>query len=338
MTAADRARRFATWAAAVTRPPTATPPTVPWAPGGPRPGQGAPTGPAYGPAHGPGATGPGATRPGAIGPGSAAPGSSGPGAVGPGAGAVGGPGVGAPGPTSPGAGGTGLRELTGSARRWATERAAELKVALGPDPARLHARRLERAHRSTRAQSYAAGGVGLATAAAVPLAGLGPVVYAGGGLTAVVAGGAALAGMELRRLRRMPPPPPKPARPPRDSPARGPLDRLAERERALHDLLAHLGDAADEPRRVATAAAQRLRGLGARLTAVHQAHRTAGGLDEAVDALRARLVAGVEAYAALVVAAADAVAADAGLHPPVELQEATDALAGLAAGLRDVAA
>ena len=219
----------------------------------------------------------------------------------------------------------------------AVERAAELKVALGPDPAKVHARRLQRAHRSARAQSYAAGGVGLATAAAVPLAGLGPVVYAGGGLTAVVAGGAALAGMELRRLRRLPPPPPKPPRPPRDSPARGPLDRLAERERALHDLLGHLGEAADEPRRVAAGAAQGLRALGARLTAVHQAHRTAGGLEEAVAALRSRLAAGVEAYAALVVAAADAVAADAALTALPALEAATETLAGYAAALREVA-
>jgi hypothetical protein len=38
-----------------------------------------------------------------------------------------------------------------------------------------------------------------------------------------------------------------------------------------------------------------------------------------------------------VVAAADAVAADAGLRTPAPLQDATDALAGLAAGLRALA-
>ncbi len=285
---ADRARRFAAWAAAVARPPTSTPPTVPW------------TGPGGRPELGTG----GATPP-------------------------------------PAPAGSGLRELSGLAGRWALQRAAELRVTLGPDPAKLHARRLERTRRSARAQSYAAGGAGIATAVAVPVAGLGPVVYAGGGLTAVVAGGAALAAMELRRLRRLPPPPPKPVRPPRDSPARAPLDRLAERERALHDLLSHLGDAADEPRRVATDAARGLRELGVRLTAVDRARRATPGteLDAAVAALAARLHDGVEGYAALVVAAADAVAADTGLRAPdLRLQEATDALAGFAAGLRDLAA
>jgi len=243
---------------------------------------------------------------------------------------------------SAGAGATRVsRELADAAWRWAAERAADLRVAWGPDPARQHAKRLRHARRSTRLQSYAAGGLGAVSAAAYPLIGLEPVVVAGGGLAAVAAGGATLAGMELRRLRRLPVPPPKAARPPRDSPARAPLDRLAERERALHDLLSHLGEAADEPRWVAADAARGLRELGARLSAVDRARRATRGtdLDAAVAVLAARLHDGVESYAALVVAAADAVAADARLRAPdLRLQEATDALAGLAAGLRDIAA
>jgi hypothetical protein len=71
---------------------------------------------------------------------------------------------------------------------------------------------------------------------------------------------------------------------------------------------------------------------------VHRAQRVSGGLHDAVDALRRQLDAGIAAYDALVVAAADAVAADAGLRMPAPaLQEATDTLAGLAAGLRAVA-
>jgi hypothetical protein len=221
---------------------------------------------------------------------------------------------------------------------WAAGRAAEAVRTLGPDPAKKHAKRLRRAERSVRFRSLSAGGLGAVSLVAVPAVGLEPAVLAGGGLAAVVAGSAALAGIELRRLRRLPAPPPRPARPPRDSPARGPLDRLRTQESELHGLLVHLGDAAEEPRRVAAVAAHGLRELGVRLTAVDRAQRAAGGLEHAVTALAGQLHAGLAAFDALVVAAADAVAADAGLRGAVSLREATDALAGLAAGLRDVAA
>jgi hypothetical protein len=294
--AADRARRLAAWAAAVSRAPTSTPPTVPWE-GPRRPGAGArdlPPGRRPDPA----------------------------------------------GPAGAGVGGE-LRELRDAGVRWAGDKAAELRDAWRPDPAKVHAKRLRKAGRTARARSWTAGGLGAASAAAYPLVGLEPVILAGGGLSAVVAGGAVLAGRELRRLRALPVPPPRAPRPPRDSPAREPLDRLAGRERALHELLAHLGDAGTEPRLVAADAARGLRELGARLSAVDRARRAtgAGDLDAAVAGLTARLHAGVEAYAALVVAAADAVAADSHLRAPdLRLQEATDALAGLAEGLRELAA
>jgi hypothetical protein len=173
-----------------------------------------------------------------------------------------------------------------------------------------------------------------------------------GGATAVIAVGAVGAGLRLRTLQRTPvPPTPAPRVPamrlPRDSPARHPLDRLAERERVLTGLLAHLGPAAAEPSAVAADAAAELRDLGARTVAVHQARRGApagavAGLDAAVAVLVDQLEAGVAAYDALVVAAAEAVAAEATLHAgdPVlllRLTEATDSLAGLADGLRQVA-
>ncbi len=220
------------------------------------------------------------------------------------------------------------------------------------DPVRRHAKQVRRVRRKVAAETTVAGGLG----ALALTAGIGPgldVVEVGLGGAAAVVGMAALgAAGRLRELRRNPPAarsaarPARLPRPPRDCPSRGPLDRLAERERALAGLLAHLGPAGDESRAVAASAAVALRDLGARTSAVHQARRgagpaAAGGLDTAVAALVERLEAGVAAYDALVVAAADAVAAAATLQAgdPVlllRLTEATDSLAGLAAGLREV--
>jgi hypothetical protein len=208
-----------------------------------------------------------------------------------------------------------LGELVAAGREAVAERLAELGRG---DPARAHAKRLRRARRRLHARATVAVGfaglTGAAVAASAP-----EVAEVGLGAGAVLVGAAAVkAGRRLGRLRREPPPPRRPARPPKDSPARPPLDRLATQEQTLHALLAHLGEAAVEPRRVAAAAASGLRELGARLTAVHRAHRVSGGLHDAVAALREQLDAGITGYAP-------------------SLQEATDALAGLAAGLRAVA-
>jgi hypothetical protein len=228
-----------------------------------------------------------------------------------------------------------LAELVVAGREAVAERLAELGQ---PDPARKHAKQVRRAERKVRVQTtVAVGFAGLTGVAAVASAP--EVADVGLGAVALLAGAAAVrAGRRLSGLRRQPPPPPRSARPPKDSPARSPLDRLAAQEQTLHVLLGHLGEAAAEPRRVAASAAAGLRDLGARLTAVHRAHRVSGGLHDAVEALRRQLDAGIAAYDTLVVAAADAVAADAGLRTPApSLQEATDSLAGLAAGLRAVA-
>ena len=228
-----------------------------------------------------------------------------------------------------------VAELVATGREALVERLAELGRG---DPARAHAKRIRRARRRLHTRATVAVGfaglTGAAVAASAP-----EVAEVGLGAGAVLVGVAAVrAGRRLGTLRRRPAPPPRPARPPKDSPARSPLDRLATQEQTLHTLLAHLGEAAAEPRRVAAGAAAGLRELGARLTAVDRAHRVSGGLHDAVAALRRQLDAGIAAYDALVVAAADAVAADAGLRTPApSLQEATDTLAGLAAGLRAVA-
>ncbi|HEY6747208.1 MAG TPA: hypothetical protein VI357_16000 [Mycobacteriales bacterium] len=335
MAAADRSRRLATWAAAVARAPIATPGTVPWDrarpwdPPGTQPG--------------------GATRWGPV-PGSAAPDAA-PGGARPGLGPDGT--AGGRGGTSAGPGrsaaygaervgrGIGevarreLGELVTAGREAVAERLAELGR---PDPARTHARRVRRTTLKARLDAGVAFGfaavTGVAVAASSPEA-----AEAGLGVVTVAAGWQAVrSGRRLRSLRRAPAPPARAVRAPKDSPARAPLDRLARQEQVLHQLLTHLGEAADEPRRVAASAAAGLRELGARLTAVDRAHQLSGALDAAVAGLREQLEAGLASYDALVVAAGDAVAADAGLRTYPRLEEATDALAGLAAGLRALTA
>jgi hypothetical protein len=126
------------------------------------------------------------------------------------------------------------------------------------------------------------------------------------------------------------------------------MDRLAEREKVLADLFGHLGAGADSACAVAADAAAALRVHAARVTSVDQARRGAppdsrASLDTAVAGLRGQLDAGVAGYDALVVAAADALSASASVEAgdkvlAARLQDATDELAGLAAGLRDVTA
>jgi hypothetical protein len=182
---------------------------------------------------------------------------------------------------------------------------------------------------------------------AAPGIDLGEVFW--GTTTVVVGVGAAGAGRRLWRLEHMTPPaaPPRPAPlPPAGSAARAGLERLAEREWVLAGLLAHLGSAADDPRLVAADAAAALRKHGARVAAVEAARRVAppesrAGLDAAVAVLVRQLDDGVAGYDALVVAAADAVSASASLQAgdallAYRLTDATEALAGLARGLREV--
>lgn len=268
-------------------------------------------------------------------------------------------------PGAPGAGGgpegagrPGLltaRELAGSALARVADAVEDGLAAMAArrDPGRAQQRRVRRAQRKLGLESAVTGGFGVVAVTAGVAPGWTVAEVAFGGAAAVVGVAAVGTARRLRELRRQPLPAPRPRdlprppRPPRDCPARGPLDRLAERERALAGLLTHLGTAADEPRVVAVDAAAGLRELGARTTAVDRARRGAPpasrpGLDAAVEVLLRQLEAGVAAYDSLVAAAADAVAASATLQAgdPVlllRLTEATDSLAGLAAGLRAVA-
>lgn len=339
--AADRSRRLATWAAAVARVPTATPGTVPWdgahpwAPGTP-PGGATRRRPRPADASLPPGDAAGA-EPGGV-PGGATRWTAPPASAGAGRDGDTGAGVGAAGSGRPGLADVARREL-GELVVAGKEAVAERLAELGRgDPARMHARRVRRTQVKARLDAGVAFGfaavTGVAVAASSPEA-----AEAGLGLVTVAAGWQAVrSGRRLRTLRRAPTPPGRAVRAPKDSPARPLLDRLARQEQALHQLLTHLGEAAVEPRRVAAGAAAGLRELGARLTAVDRAHRLSGRLDAAVAGLREQLEAGLASYDALVVAAGDAVAADAGLRAYPRLEEATDALAGLAQGLRALSA
>ncbi len=172
-----------------------------------------------------------------------------------------------------------------------------------------------------------------------------------GGATALVAVSTVTAGARWYQLERLPLPlpaaAPPPELPPPSSAARVPLERLANRERALGELLALLGAAADEVAAEAGQAAMTLREYGARLRAVEAARdgaegEAAAGLDAAVGTLRQRLEEGVSAYDRLVTVAAEAVSAgSAGSLDAIavrRLEDAADTLAGLARGLREVRA
>jgi hypothetical protein len=165
--------------------------------------------------------------------------------------------------------------------------------------------------------------------------------------TAVAAAEAALAGRKLRKLRRVPEPlSAAGVLPPRSSAARPAMERLAERERVLAGLAVHLGPSAASTCAVATDAAGALYTHAARVTAVDQARRGARGparheLDKALTGLLRQLDEGVARYDELVLAAAAAVSASASFQAgdqvlAARLVDATDALAGLAAGLRHV--
>ncbi|WP_106176989.1 phage shock envelope stress response protein PspM [Prauserella shujinwangii] len=180
-----------------------------------------------------------------------------------------------------------------------------------------------------------------------------------GAITAAVVFGTLTvrSGLKLRTLNRTEVPvstaPPK--LPPPGSAAREPMERLAESEASLTELLRQLTVPApgapaavpevsvEDARATATEAAATLRGLAARIQAVERARDTASAadrpaLESAVHALREQLDDGVEGYAGLVAAAGRAVAASSGGVQPAKdsLTDATDRLAGLALALREL--
>jgi hypothetical protein len=177
---------------------------------------------------------------------------------------------------------------------------------------------------------------GTAAVAAVPATG------GTGTLLLTVAGaGAARAGLAVRRLLAPPPVPPRPS-----APSLGPapvphprsagfaavrrLEQVRTDLQRLLPLVAPVGrDAAEEAWAAAAEADAALRWQAARLAAA-EPYR---GVDEA---LLATLLDGVSAQERLVQAVADLVTASADPHAAGRLQDVTDRLCGLAAGLREV--
>ncbi|MFI7676690.1 hypothetical protein [Actinophytocola sp. NPDC049390] len=145
---------------------------------------------------------------------------------------------------------------------------------------------------------------------------------------------------------------PRPAMPPRESAAYEPMQRLAEAEDALTQLVRQLAgtdgapasvpfDSVAHAEQTGAEAAQALRAVAAQLAAVELARDHAppmerGPLIEGVRRLREQLDEGLNGYRSLVAAAGRVVAASSSAGPKQELAEATDHLAGLAVALREL--
>lgn len=145
---------------------------------------------------------------------------------------------------------------------------------------------------------------------------------------------------------------PRPVMPPRESAAYEPMQRLAEAEDALAQLVRQLAGTEGAPAAVpvesvahaeqtGAEAAQALRAVAAQLAAVELARDHApamerGPLIDGVRRLREQLDEGLNGYRSLVAAAGRVVAASSSAGPKQELAEATDHLAGLAVALREL--
>ncbi|GAB2958408.1 hypothetical protein LWP59_11145 [Amycolatopsis acidiphila] len=185
------------------------------------------------------------------------------------------------------------------------------------------------------------------------LVGAGGLGEAAGGIAGAVVFGAlgVRSGLRLRQLNRTelpasstPPPLPGP-----NSAARRPMERLAECEASLAELLRQLSESVvpdisvEDARATAAEAASALRALAGRVQAIERARNSAPAgerkaLEAAIRTLREQLDDGLDSYGALIAAAGHAVAAGgSGLQPSKDaLTDATDRLAGLAIALREL--
>ncbi|MFE0026127.1 hypothetical protein [Amycolatopsis sp. NPDC059021] len=166
-------------------------------------------------------------------------------------------------------------------------------------------------------------------------------------------------GMRLRSLNRVElpaAPAGPPPLPPAGSMARQPMERLAESEASLAELLRQLSTPSSagvaavpdisvaDARNTADEAAKALRGLADRIQALERGRdaapaREKSALEAAVRKMREQLDDGLDGYGALLAAAGRAVAAsgDGGLGASKDaLTDATDRLAGLAMALREL--
>lgn len=140
--------------------------------------------------------------------------------------------------------------------------------------------------------------------------------------------------------------------PPKSSAAHEPMQRLAEAEEALAQLVRQLAgvegapgavplDSVEHAERTGAEAAQALRAVAAQLAAVELARDHAPPMERAplidgVRRLRDQLDEGLNGYRSLVAAAGRVVAASSSAGPKQELADATDHLAGLAVALREL--
>lgn len=140
--------------------------------------------------------------------------------------------------------------------------------------------------------------------------------------------------------------------PPSGSLAREPMQRLAEAESTLHELLRQLSgrpgeisavppESIEQARTTGADAAAALRAVAVQLIAVERARDHApqlerGSLAEGVRRLRAQLDEGLEGYRGLIAAAGRVLAASSPAGPGQELADATDHLAGVAVALREL--
>ncbi|NYH78009.1 hypothetical protein FHR84_001331 [Actinopolyspora biskrensis] len=173
-----------------------------------------------------------------------------------------------------------------------------------------------------------------------------------GGIALAAGVGTVGAVRRYRRLKRTPLPesPPEPSRlPSRTSAAYEPMRQLADAERSLYDSLNRLdagfgqgGDPVSGARSTGADVAAALRSVADRLEAVEDTVEHAPGeqrreLEEEIRRMRSELDDGVERYGALVAAAGRAIAAGGNSdRRDHRMQDATDRLAGLAEGLREL--
>lgn len=232
-----------------------------------------------------------------------------------------------------------LRQATGSLRQ-----ATVAATASWRDPAAKLRRRRRRARRGTAIRT-----LGTATFAILAAWAYGHGDPFAATFVTVIAVAVLIATAQSARvywrLQRTPMPQPAPPPPPAGSVAREPMATLAARERTLGELLVLLGPAAGDTAAEARAAADVLRERAGRIVTLESARADAPRdakpeLAGAIGLAHTQLTDGVAAYERLVSAAASAVAA-AGGDPNTaltdhRLRDATDALSGLAAGLREI--
>ncbi|MCT2585202.1 hypothetical protein JT362_18975 [Actinophytocola sp. S1-96] len=189
------------------------------------------------------------------------------------------------------------------------------------------------------------------------------MTVASGIAVALVTGTMAVRGMRKtvlvkraqREFDREHPPPglpaaaPSTALPPKGSAAREPMQRLADAETALAQVLGQLSapstsvpvESVAHVEATSSEAATALRAVAAQLVAVELARDHApplerGPLVDGVTRLREQLDEGLDGYRSLVAAAGRVVAANSAPGPKQELTDATDHLAGLAVALREL--